>query len=284
VAHEYRFIAKERLSKAVALLATNEDDNLIYACLELRKCVEALAYDQLTYYLSEVPLKAFSIWQPDRVVRELLRIDPKADKSRRISMQREATETEPVGPWIELGEDRRLNAQRIGKMYHQLGSFIHVPTIKQVVKSPSPDFDTIRSVVEEIKSKLDHVLSAKIWNANFGANITYNCTECETPIKRRVEVLQEDKQVQCGGCGQFYNVNHDAEKVDWYFSPVTFYWYCEGCGAEREIAQSKAKPGLDVSCPKCKTSAVLTSVQHWGVKQSKRGATSFGTDSSNSTQ
>src|SRR4051794_22425114 len=112
MAHDYRSLAKQRLANAAKLLATNDDDDLVYACLELRKCVEALAYDLLTAYLHEVPLSAFETWQPDKVMKELLQVDPSADRSATISMQREATATEPARPWQLLGEDRRLKAPR----------------------------------------------------------------------------------------------------------------------------------------------------------------------------
>jgi hypothetical protein len=36
---------------------------------------------------------------------------------------------------------------------------------------------------------------------------------------------------------------------------------------EREIPESKAKAGVDVDCPECKTPAILASVTSWRVKQ-----------------
>jgi hypothetical protein len=59
MASEYRYLGKQRLAKAAKLLESKDDDDLIYACLELRKCLEALMYHLLTAYLNEVPLRAF---------------------------------------------------------------------------------------------------------------------------------------------------------------------------------------------------------------------------------
>jgi len=182
-------------------------------------------------------------------------------------MQREATETEPAGAWLELGENRRIKAPRLTKIFHQLGNALHVPTIRQMKQGTAHDYAKMRKTAEEIKAELDHVLSAKIWNANFSVSVTVTCTECETPIKRRSEYLDKVKQVRCGGCGQHFQVEHDAGSPDYFFVPVHFWWYCDGCGIERKIAESKAKPGLDVSCPKCKTPAVIAEVTSWRVKQ-----------------
>jgi hypothetical protein len=194
MAHDYRCLAKQRLEKATQLLEVGNDDGLIYACLELRRCVEALAYDLLKAYLNEVPLSAFETWQPDKVMKELLQVDPRADRSATISMQKDATETEPVGPWIHIGEERRLKAPRLAKMFHQLGNALHVPTIRQLQKGAEPDHTLIRKRAQQIRDELDHVLAAKIWNAHFSVSVTVKCSECETPIKRATSYLGTTKQ------------------------------------------------------------------------------------------
>jgi hypothetical protein len=43
-------LAKNRLAKATKLLGTPDEDDLVYACLELRKCIDAISYE-----LSAVP-------------------------------------------------------------------------------------------------------------------------------------------------------------------------------------------------------------------------------------
>ncbi|MFA6266020.1 MAG: hypothetical protein WC670_09950 [Pseudolabrys sp.] len=265
MAHEYRHLAKTRLAKAAELLAANDDDNLVYACLELRRCVEALAYDLLTAYLHEVPLSAFETWQPDKVMKELLQVDPRADTNARISFQKEATGSEPAGPWKELGEDRRIKAPRLAKMFHQLGNALHVPTIRQVQAGQSLDYARMRQRAEQIRDELGYVLAAKIWNAHLSISVTVSCTECETPIKRATSYLNTVHQIECGGCGQAFLITRNGD--DYFFEPVHYNWHCDGCGIEREIVESNAKPGLDVSCPKCRTSAILALETQWSVKQ-----------------
>jgi hypothetical protein len=278
MALDYRYLAEQRFAKATKLLATQDSDDLIYGCLELRKCIEALAYDLLTAYLHEAPLSAFEVWQPDKVMRELLEVDPRADRSATISMQRDATETEPAGEWQLIGEDRRLKAPRLAKMFHQLGRSLHVPTIGQMRKGTLPDYALVRKRAEQIRAELEYVLAAKIRIGRFSTSVTIACTECETPIKREVSYFATVKQVRCGGCGQAFTVEQEAETGEYFFSPVRFWWNCEGCGAEREIAESKAKAGLDVSCPKCKTPAILAEVTSWRVKQGSVAATAATAD------
>lgn len=263
----YRDLAKTRLAKARILLSSNDDDNLTYACLELRKCVEALSYEMPKSYLREVPLKAFEMWQPDRVLRELLRVDPKADVSRTLSMQREASETEPAGEWVTIGEDRRLSAKRATKIFHALGSFIHVPTLRHMEKSSLPEAKEIRATAEQIYAELDHVLSAKIWTTGFvSEGVTFTCEVCEAPVRRPIPVLSDGGEVECGNCGNLYEVKHEPDD-EWSFALKAFSWNCAGCGVRRKVPEKEAKGGMDVSCPDCKHRAWLKSTLTWQVGQ-----------------
>ncbi|MGY4174962.1 putative RNA-binding Zn-ribbon protein involved in translation (DUF1610 family) [Bradyrhizobium sp. USDA 4518] len=247
---QYRYLAKKALSKATKLLKSDDADDLTYGCLELRKCIEALSYDLLTGYLSEVPLKAMETWQPDKVMKELLRIDPTADHSSHIRMRREGENGKPDGNWKYLGEDRRMKAPWAAKAYHQLGSYLHVPTIKQERDGRSFDVAAARARAEEIRAELSRILGASIWNANFSVSVTFACAECETPMKRRESVLKTKEPIECGHCGQL----HDAElQADgrYFIVPHSFSWECAVCHEPRTIKQSRAKDGVDVSCPKC---------------------------------
>lgn len=253
---QYRYLAKQRLAKATDLLSSGDDDNLMYACLELRKCIEALSYDLMVGYLSEVPLKALETWQPDKVMKELVRTDPSADQTCLIRMCKEGPDGTPDGQWMEVGEDRRLKAPWAAKAYHQLGSFLHVPTIKQSREDGSVDPELIRQRVEPIRAQLAHVLEATIWNANFSVSVTISCTECGAPIKRRSSVLDKAEPTECGNCGQLFDAERQPDD-SYLFVPHSYSWTCKACNEPRTIAQSKAKAGADVSCRNCGDRAML---------------------------
>jgi hypothetical protein len=261
---QYRYLAKERLAKAIELLKTGAEDDLTYACLELRKCIEALSYELFMGYLDEVPLKAFEAWQPDKVMKELLKIDPQADQSSRIRTRREGRDGEPDGKWNVVGEDRRLKSQWVTKSYHQLGNFLHVPTIKQTRETNTVDAAVVRARAEEIRSELARVLDTTIWNANFSVFVTVNCTECESPIKRRSSILETGKPVECGNCGQIFDVERKPDD-SFFFVPASYNWDCETCKEPNTIVQSKVRNGLDVCCPKCGDRAKLISEEVWNV-------------------
>jgi predicted nucleic acid-binding Zn ribbon protein len=261
---QYRYLAKERLAKATSLLETGNEDDLTYACLELRKCLEALSYETLTGYLSEVPLKAFEAWQPDKVMKEMLRIDPSADRSSHIRMREESRDGRPDGKIMNVGEDRRLTAQRTTKAYQQLGSFLHVPTIKQEREGTAVDSAIVRERAEAIRDELAHVLGSNIWNANFSVSVTINCTECEAPIKRRVSVLENGQPIECGNCGQLFEVIPQPDET-FFFPTVHYDWNCESCQEKNSLVQSKVRDGAEVACKKCDHRAILKSSLEWHV-------------------
>ena len=76
------------LKKAISLLSKDDDDSLTYACLELRKSLEAYAYDLLSRYLTEAPFRLVQrVWQADKVLKELLAIDPRSSSGSTLHMQ-----------------------------------------------------------------------------------------------------------------------------------------------------------------------------------------------------
>jgi predicted RNA-binding Zn-ribbon protein involved in translation (DUF1610 family) len=259
---QYRYLAKERLKKSGTLLSSGDADDLIYACLELRKCIEALSYELLTGYLAEVPLKVIEVWQPDKVMRELLRIDSGADQTTRIRMKLEGKDGEPDGEWQWLGEDRRMKAPWGTKAYHQLGSYLHVPTIKQERTGALIDLDIVRKRANEIHQVLTGILDATIWNANFAVSVTFSCSNCEAPIKRRDVVIENGDPIECGNCGQLYDAE-DRPNDSYFFVPHSFSWDCKVCSEHRSIMQVHAKDGADVSCPKCGDHVTLKLEQCW---------------------
>ena len=76
----YRNYARKCLKRYEEELGNSDDERLKYAALELRMSMEALTYDRALAYKDEFPPAEYETWQPRKVMRVLLDIDPSADK------------------------------------------------------------------------------------------------------------------------------------------------------------------------------------------------------------
>jgi transcription elongation factor Elf1 len=258
---EYWHLIRLHLEKATTLLATGDDDDLIYACLELRKSLEAYSYDLLSRYIAEIPFRLVTrTWQADKIIKELVAIDPKAGSSSTLRIRRDATATEPAGAWKTLGEDRRLPVKDVRTYYQALGNFLHLPTIRQPVETDR--LNDARRKATEIRERLEKLLAPGRIVGHLAETYTFNCTECEAPIARRIAALAKGGPVECGNCGQSF----DAQAQNgggYFFIPLSFSWDCPRCQSRGEIVRSKAKEGLDISCNHCELPIKLHFKQSW---------------------
>jgi transcription elongation factor Elf1 len=255
----YWNLINRHFEKATGLLGTGDDDDLTYACLELRKCLEAYAYDLLMGYLSEAPMRVIETWQPDKVLKELLAIDPQSAMTYTINWQRAATETEPAGKWQTMGEDRRLPVEYVRKNYQALGSFLHVPTIRQSSRDNDPA--PARQRATEVQEAFAKLLAPGRITAFFAKGMhRFECHDCGTPIARRADSLLEGKTAECGNCGLPYDVEILEDQKVW-IQPRSILWDCPRCQSHRTIFASKAKDGTDVSCPECQLQTTIRVLQ-----------------------
>jgi transcription elongation factor Elf1 len=176
-------------------------------------------------------------------------------------MHRDATKTEPAGPWKTMGEDRRLPAEYMRKSYQALGNFLHVPTVRQ--STDAGRLETARKKATEVRGRLEKLLAPGRIVSNLSAEIfTFNCTECEAPIARRKAFLAKGGPVECGNCGQGFDAEIQGEG-GFFFIPLSFSWDCPRCESRGEIVRSKAADGFDVSCTHCQLPIKLHFKQSW---------------------
>lgn len=103
--YQFRQTAREALARANAELAGGEDHRVRYAALELRLAMEALAYDRAQLYKEERPPSESSTWQPGKLIKVLIEIEPHANTNSRLRFKEEASQNTPEGDWHFLGED-----------------------------------------------------------------------------------------------------------------------------------------------------------------------------------
>ncbi|MDG9765050.1 MULTISPECIES: hypothetical protein [unclassified Stenotrophomonas] len=118
----------ERLSTAKELISRGDDASLIYAALELRFCLESVAYQNLAAYGEDVSTELAREWRPDQIIKMLAEIPSasmsgvrgKLDQSHPVRLRRGSARHQGPVPWddlelvhagLVLGEERAVWAE-----------------------------------------------------------------------------------------------------------------------------------------------------------------------------
>ena len=242
--------ARKCWEKAREHLDKGTEDSIRYACLELRFAIEYLAYDLLKTYLEELPDDAMKKWQPKQVIEQMREVDQNADKSSVISYGIESTKGVPAKNLITLGEDKRFSLHWANKAHNTLGSFLHAPTLDQIEKNKIKSCVESVRIIEPIATVIKDVLSANIFNTNFGVFYTVECS-CGKIIKRRKGSFSKEEGIICPSCKAIYDiVSEDVEHmhgVTKFLQRNTSYT-CQKCGKTNFVGTHNLILGKILEC------------------------------------
>lgn len=256
---DYRSSARKNLKQCDVELASGDNERLKYAALELRMSMESLTYDRALAYKDEFPPTEYETWQPRKVMAVLLEIDSTADKDSTIACGIEEEYGVPAPVMKSLGAEKVLNMATLRKHYDALGSFLHVPSIKQTRKGNVHDLQRIRARCEEIAASVRDVLSSPVFNITFGNFATVDCIACGKRIRKRIPHIKNEFHAECLECGAPYTVvvkgdegvewqprKHELECANascrqkiyvWQHEvEAGRHWVCEGCGGQNKFA------------------------------------------------
>src|SRR5947207_2664742 len=117
----------KHLDKAKLLLAEGGDDNLRYAALEMRYCIEHLFYKVIPQYKDELPddvLKG-DVWKPGDIVSMIADIDPGVAHDRRLRMGIEVSPGVPAPNMSDMGGQTGLRKDLAKRLWNGLGFYLH---------------------------------------------------------------------------------------------------------------------------------------------------------------
>lgn len=158
-----------------------------------------------------------------------------------------------------LGTDVVLTLKTLKDYYDRLGSFLHMPTYKQMVSGKALDYDKLRKSCEDLVVILENVLSASIFNVTIGLFVHLKCCRCHSDFARRRPSPSLNFEAKCLHCRAPHDVfiNEDEygkETVSYVSSKVKTP--CT-CGAFIRIWLDELKPDTRVECDKCREKFVI---------------------------
>lgn len=253
-----RYDKRAILARAKDLLASGREEDLRYACLELRMCIERICYDKLTLYQKQIPKELLETWQPQKVVKSLLEYAPNIEEHFSLRICEEDKNGNPVGQYRLLGEHKAITLKFINETYHRLGNCLHVPTIAQQKSQEQKGADKLRNALNEIASALEELCSSTIdSNLVEGAVITFECSYCNNKIIRNKKSLEKNIFLICPECKAEYKFYYDGKNP--MFEPQHVSCVCPDCAEEHFIGKHlfKERDIITIPCKKCASKFAL---------------------------
>ena len=251
----FRQRAREALQRAKTEMASGCDERLSYAALELRMAIESVTYERAKSFEKELPPQEYDVWQPSKLMKVLLELEPLADASGTLSFGLEDEPGVPAKEMRTLGSEKVFNLKDIKGSYDALGSFLHQPTLRQL-NSGGHDWRKLRSRCDELVVKLDAVLASPVFNINFGTFTTFNCMneDCGKTVRKRLPGGQAEVPVVCFECGAEHVVQVEPTGTH-TVRPVVQDVSCANpeCGHALKLFRHQIRAGAYWKCPECGT-------------------------------
>jgi len=204
-------------------------------------------------YKDEFPEEEYDTWQPRKVMGVLLEIDPNADKDSSMAFGIEPSYGEQPEVMHFLGTEKVLSMATLKAHYDALGSYLHVPTVKQFKADRLKiDAGKLRSRCESIAAFLAEVLSSRVFNSTMGNFGHIDCAECGEIIRKRIPAGVTRLVANCAKCIASYTVVDEGNGTV-RFEPRQQEIRCANPGCCRQIVvyEREIAAGTYWTCPDC---------------------------------
>lgn len=227
----------ETLKRAENLLEIGDEISLRYACLELRYCIEAIAYKNLNQFKKEIPETALKVWKPKDIINLLEEFDPDIQEDRTVSIQANGS-----GPFITLLQTKGLTTKFLSRNYNKIGAFLHA----QPVGADPIDCGSLNRYLGELIQVL--VPYQYAGHINIGNKLQFNCNICgQENIKSRA-ALKPNPVVIC--LNPKCNAHNEVCESD-EIKTRAIIFECTQCKGYIEVIKGTDHSGKEVICPHC---------------------------------
>lgn len=252
----FRNLTRESLVRAKIEIATNDPNRLRYAALELRDAMEALTYDRALAFIDEIPPEEYKTWQPRKLMMVLLDIDPSIGMTSTISIGREeepGTSAPPENMRL-LGTDHVFTLADLKEHYDAISSYLHMPSLKQVMSGTMPDPAGLPQRCENIIAAIERVLSSLQWNSTMGNFSTLKeCMneECRRPVRKRMPFGKDKIDAKCFECKAEYTITKEEGGARWEPKMTEVPCSTADCTKKMPLWSHEIRPGTNWRCRDC---------------------------------
>ena len=246
----FRIYKKEQhLQRAIALLGSENPADHVYACLELRFCIEAIVYQKLLHGIKNIPSSIIETWQPNKALKMLNEIDRLTATDCKVEFKLAKTDTPPEDGWLLLGEQKIPPVKWLDKSYNKLGNFLHLVEPKKVVAKKSREIRaSILPIAEQLKGYIGGNLLLTINNVEIK-----HCPACGQDIAFSTHNVKHGDTRKCSDfrCGALFSVTLDEISQKLTLTCKTYDIACERCDSEIVISEEKIRNLDKFRCNNC---------------------------------
>ncbi|MER8366521.1 hypothetical protein [Mesorhizobium sp. M1378] len=242
---------RPHIEKIRSLVETDTGECLTYAALECRLAIELVCYDRLKVahdYISHDDLKK---WQPKDVVKKLIQdVDANIASTFTLSIStRPADETADEMTqadfdrydYVPVGTQIGFDANKIGKLWNALSSFLHVTAPRSARHSVEAygNPEAIGRKISEVVGELERLSSGTLISSGVGETVNFECN-CGTLNKRRAALLKPGQTINCMNpeCTERWDAVFEGGSIN--FQRRTIAVNCRRCGHPSVIAERLA--------------------------------------------
>lgn len=252
---------KQCLDRAKKLINSGTAENLKYACLELRMCIETLCYSIFKLYLKQIPEEILKESQPRKLMKILKELDPYVEDDCMIVIGLEDNAGAlPKASYI--GQHKAMTIRFIRDTYDKLGYFLHIPSISQRSQH-SKKLGDLRNDLESMIPKLEGLCSNN-FISNLAPVITFKCKRCSKHNVKNKESLKKNNVVICidENCKAEYIFIDNIGKPTFLLAQTACN--CPSCKTQFVLDKHKLKEEMIIKCKKCRKQLMFYKL--WGIK------------------
>jgi predicted RNA-binding Zn-ribbon protein involved in translation (DUF1610 family) len=251
------------MARAQSFLADPSPENLNYAALELRFCIEALTYEKLRSFSKMIPEEVLTTWQPPQAVKALLEFEPLADETFELHIGREDDYGKPAASMRFVGTHASLKLAWLRKHYNKLGNLLHAPAVGEV---RSQSVEALTKYLSEVVADLQEPIESTITGGSIRNVYSFTCAACSKPVICNSETARKKSAATCFNpqCKAEYFVEViDEDTASFRLKVTSLNCASDGCPGVADIENRKLEIGYEFSCPICGVKHVIVE-RHWG--------------------
>lgn len=243
------------LERARILLAEGKPESLRYACLELRYCMEAIAYEKLRLYTKNIAESIQEVWQPRKVIDTLKEYDPLVNQSYTLRIWSETSSCEQ-DEIVFSGEHKTLSPVTLKKHYNKLGNYLHVPMPTQIKKRKTLSDTELKVYLQELLQIVEPACR-NTFDTNIAEVVNFECCQCGQLIIRNKASLEKNPSVIClvENCKAQHVVYQEGGQ--YFIRLCQAEFICPDCQTSNYVSLHQMAEGVKLSCIECNRQYII---------------------------